>query len=68
MKAFALGVAALIGAMAPAGLAGERDTKVLGDRDTVNAMGRWIYNDLPKGFAAARQSGKPLLVVLRCIP
>ena len=30
--------------------------------------GFWIYNDLPKGFAEAKKTGKPLLVVLRCIP
>jgi hypothetical protein len=27
---------------------------------------RWIYDDLDKGFAAAKASGKPMLVVLRC--
>jgi hypothetical protein len=29
---------------------------------------RWIYNDVQKGFAEAKKSGKPLLVVLRCVP
>lgn len=29
---------------------------------------RWIYNDIDRGFAEAKKSGKPLLVVLRCIP
>jgi hypothetical protein len=28
----------------------------------------WIYDDLPKAVAEAKQSGKPLLVVLRCVP
>lgn len=28
----------------------------------------WIYNDLDKGFAEAKAAGKPLMVVLRCIP
>lgn len=28
----------------------------------------WIYNDLPKAFEEAKQTGKPILVVLRCIP
>ncbi|MCS6977564.1 MAG: PDZ domain-containing protein, partial [Gemmatales bacterium] len=28
----------------------------------------WIYNDLQRGLALARQTGKPMLVVLRCIP
>jgi hypothetical protein len=28
----------------------------------------WIYDDLPKAFAEAKASGKPILVVLRCVP
>ncbi|MCC7491143.1 MAG: PDZ domain-containing protein [Fimbriimonadaceae bacterium] len=28
----------------------------------------WIYDDLPAAREQARQSGKPLLVVLRCVP
>ncbi|MFM7926004.1 MAG: thioredoxin family protein, partial [Planctomycetaceae bacterium] len=42
--------------------------KVREDRDKVTAAGFWIYNDLDTGFRTARQTGKPLLVVLRCIP
>src|SRR5690606_19866869 len=34
----------------------------------VEADGFWIYNDLPAAFAQARSSGKPILIVLRCIP
>lgn len=45
-----------------------RDTKVLTDRADVLSGGRWIYNDLPKGLAEAKHTGKPLLVVLRCVP
>lgn len=45
-----------------------REEKVQADRKKVEAEGFWIYNDLPKGFAEAKKSGKPLLVVLRCIP
>lgn len=45
-----------------------RDQKVREDRDKVTQQGFWIYNDLETGFQQARQSGKPLLVVLRCIP
>src|SRR6185436_1652638 len=29
---------------------------------------RWIYNDYQRGFAEAKRTGKPLLVVLRCVP
>jgi len=28
----------------------------------------WIYDDLPAATAQAKQTGKPLLVVLRCVP
>lgn len=45
-----------------------RDELVREDRRKVSEDGFWIYNDLPKAFAEARDSGKPILVVLRCIP
>jgi hypothetical protein len=45
-----------------------RDTKVINDRTDVLSDGRWIYNDFPKGLAEAKRTGKPLLVVLRCVP
>ncbi len=45
-----------------------REQKVLADRKKVEADGYWIYNDLPKGLAEAKATGKPLLVILRCIP
>jgi hypothetical protein len=45
-----------------------RDQKVREDREKVTQQGFWIYNDLESGFRKARQSGKPMLVVLRCIP
>ena len=45
-----------------------REEKVRKDREKVEAEGFWIYNDLPAGFEKARSTGKPLLVVLRCIP
>jgi hypothetical protein len=28
----------------------------------------WIYNDLKEGNAQAKATGKPLLVVFRCVP
>lgn len=46
----------------------KREAKVRADREKVVAAGKWIYDDLPKGIAQARETGKPLLVVLRCIP
>lgn len=45
-----------------------REEKVRKDRKTFEANGFWIYNDLAKGFAEARQTGKPMLVSFRCIP
>jgi len=31
-------------------------------------VNHWLYNDLPKGFAEAKRTGKPLFVVIRCPP
>jgi hypothetical protein len=45
-----------------------REQMVRADRKKVEAEGFWIYNDLAKGFAEAKKSGKPMLVVLRCVP
>ena len=28
----------------------------------------WIYNDLAKGIVEAKKTGKPILVILRCVP
>jgi len=36
-------------------------------KDT-NVGKHWIYNDLREGNAQAKASGKPLLVVFRCVP
>jgi hypothetical protein len=46
----------------------DRDAKVRNDRSDVLAAGKWTYNDLAKGIDEAKASGKPLLVVVRCIP
>jgi hypothetical protein len=35
---------------------GLKDTEVKGD---------WIYDDLPAGYAEARKSGKPMMIVFR---
>ena len=56
-----LGVASLTAAE-------DRKERVLNDRKEVAASGNWIYNDLPKGIAEAARTGKPLMVVIRCIP
>lgn len=45
-----------------------REQKVRNDKLKVEADGFWIYNDLAKAFAEAKSSGKPMLVIMRCIP
>src|SRR5690348_5333336 len=45
-----------------------REEKVRNDRKKVEGEGFWIYNDLAAGFATAKKNGKPLLILLRCIP
>ncbi|MEQ9410119.1 MAG: Trx7/PDZ domain-containing (seleno)protein [Fuerstiella sp.] len=45
-----------------------RDELVREDLERVTSDGFWIYNDLPAAFEQARQTGKPILVGLRCIP
>lgn len=62
-----LTVALCVLATLPA-FAQDREKKVRNDRKDVEDAGYWIYNDLPKGFAEARKTGKPLLVVFRCVP
>lgn len=34
----------------------------------IDVADHWIYDDWPRAVAEARQSGRPLLVVLRCVP
>ena len=50
------------------GNAQTREEKVKRDRERVQSSGYWIYNNLQQGFAQAKKTKKPLLVVLRCIP
>jgi serine protease Do len=46
----------------------DREGAVRGDKAAMENDARWIYNDVDRGFAEAKKTGKPLLVVLRCIP
>ena len=46
----------------------DREGAVRGDRAAMENDARWIYNDIDRGFAEAKRTGKPLLVVLRCVP
>lgn len=45
-----------------------REQKVRQDKAKVEAEGFWIYNDLARGFADAKKTARPMLVVLRCLP
>jgi hypothetical protein len=46
----------------------KRDNQVRNDRKAFEHSKDWIYNDLAAGIRAARETGKPLMVVFRCIP
>lgn len=46
----------------------DREGAVRGDRAVMEQDSRWLYNEVDRGFAEARRTGKPLLVVLRCVP
>ncbi len=49
-------------------LAQTRDEMVRKDRSDLKDDPVWTYNDLDSGIAEAKRTGKPLFVVLRCIP
>ena len=46
----------------------DREGAVRNDKATMENDPRWNYNDVKSGFAQAKRTGKPLLVVLRCVP
>lgn len=46
----------------------DREGAVRQDKAAMENDARWIYNDVERGFAEAKRTGKPLLVVLRCVP
>ena len=46
----------------------DREGAVRNDRAVMEKDARWIYHDFRAGFAKAKETGKPLLVVLRCVP
>lgn len=45
-----------------------REEIVRGDKEKVLRDGFWMYNDIPGAFEKASQTGKPIVVVLRCLP
>jgi hypothetical protein len=66
LRTFSIWVA--LGLICCTAVAQTREQKVRGDKAKVEADGFWIYNDLAQGYAEAKKTRQPLLVVLRCIP
>jgi len=46
----------------------DREGAVRNDKATMENDKRWMYNDVAAGFAEAKRTGKPLMIVLRCVP
>ncbi|MBX9584307.1 MAG: PDZ domain-containing protein [Gemmataceae bacterium] len=63
-----LSAALVLPVAVPAAAQNPREKKVRDDQVNVEADGYWVYNDLPKALAEAKKAGKPVVVVLRCIP
>ncbi|GIW92199.1 MAG: peptidase [Pirellulaceae bacterium] len=50
------------------GKAQDRVTRVRQDIERFSRSDRWVYNDFARGRQLAQASGKPMLVVFRCVP
>jgi hypothetical protein len=61
-------VAAIFNAESSAQEPKTRDQLVRDDYSNFGTLDTWIYNDVERSFETARRTGKPLLVVFRCIP
>lgn len=46
----------------------DREGAVRNDKAALEQDARWIYNDWQVGLAEGRRTGKPVLMVLRCVP
>ena len=71
MNSLSSGLFALVAAgvvVASAETVKDREGAVRKDKATMENDARWIYNDLDRAFAEGKKSGKPVLVVLRCVP
>ncbi|PAY15606.1 peptidase [Rhodopirellula sp. SM50] len=67
MRAFS-SLTLLLFALASALTAQTRDEIVRSDKEKVEREGFWMYNDIPGAFEEAKRTGKPIVVVLRCLP
>lgn len=63
-----MGLLALLAATCSAETVKDREGAVRGDKAALENDPRWNYNDIDAGFRLAKTTGKPLLVVLRCVP
>ena len=66
-RAMALSLIAIV-SITSAETVKDREGAVRKDKATMQDDALWLYNDYEKGFAEAKRTGKPLLVVLRCVP
>ncbi|MSR66435.1 MAG: hypothetical protein EXS24_03565, partial [Pedosphaera sp.] len=64
-RAMALSLIAIV-SITSAETVKDREGAVRKDKATMQDDALWLYNDYEKGFAEAKRTGKPLLVVLRC--
>jgi len=64
MKTISLAALACLVAASPQDSDKDRLRHALGD----DLVGTWVYDDLPAGYAEAKRSGKPLMIVIRCVP
>ena len=46
----------------------DREGAVRQDKAKLESSDRWNYNDVDGAFAEAKKSGKPVMLVLRCVP
>ena len=67
-RALSLLLSATLTLSASADAVKDREGAVRNDKVAMENDARWLYNDIEAGFAAAKKTGKPLLVVLRCVP
>ena len=65
MRSWIYGV--VLGLLGTTATAGEQSPLGQALKD-IEVAPHWIYDDLPKAIAEAKSTGKPLLVVLRCVP
>jgi hypothetical protein len=68
MKSTLLATALLLASFAHADSVKDREGAVRADKARMENDQRWAYNDIESGFKQAKLTGKPLLVVMRCVP